>query len=123
VAVEPGDAYLFDPDGTNQPHLWVILALYADSFAVAAHLTSLTPRTQKDLCTCVIRPDDADAYREYVRVPSYILYSQVRDFEVEKLDQLSRHGRVPPALLARIRNGLHASKHTRRRFKGIVPLG
>jgi hypothetical protein len=78
VSIQPGDAYLFDPDGTNQNHLWVVLALYADGFAVAVHLTTLTPRTQREHRVCIIGPDDPDTYRAFVRTESYVLYSHAR---------------------------------------------
>ena len=123
MPIEPGDAFLFDPDGTNQSHLWVVVAKYDEGgeFAVAVHITTLTPRTQRPHLACVIRSADPDCYRAFIRVDSYVLYSNIRDFDIVRLAELSAHGRVSPELLTRIRKGLHASQLTRRRFKSIVP--
>jgi hypothetical protein len=88
---------------------------------VAVHLTTLTPRTQREHRVCIIGPDDPDTYRAFIRTESYVLYSHARDFEVARLMTMPKHGSVSPELLTRIRRGLHASRLTKRRFKGIVP--
>ena len=125
MSVEVGDTFLFDPDGRNQKHLWVVLATYVpdfqyEEFAIIVHLTTVTPRTTADQKVCVLEAYDEDRHR-FVRTSTYVHYGDVRQVECSKLVAQNGHEQATESLVSRMRKGLHASKYTKRGFKKIVP--
>ena len=125
-SVSPGDCFYFDPTGGRNFHLWIVLAVYTpelsdEDFAVIVSITSMTGRADT---TCVLRPDDSDAY-EFVRHESYVYYEDCWEIEAAKLldPAVQRRAPVPLALWTRVRNGLHRSPRLPRRIKDRVPRG
>lgn len=123
--VDIGDTFLFDPEGRNQPHLWVVVHKYTPEFetkefAVIVHITSVTNRTDPLLKVCVLSPTDDDRH-PYVAVPSYVHYQSLAAVECDKLIGQRPHDQVCAALLGRIRRGLHRSSLTKKSFKKLVP--
>jgi hypothetical protein len=125
VSVLPGDTYVFDPNGTNQNHLWVVLATYVPDFelelwAIVGHITTLTPRTQLEHRICVLTAEDEDSH-PFVHHPSYVLYSALRAIECSRLPADKAHDPVCSELLVRICRGAHTSKLTKRGLKLLIP--
>jgi hypothetical protein len=125
LLVQAGDTYLFDPNGLNQNHLWVVLATYVpelelEQWALMAYVTSLTARTQRHHRVCIVTPQDEDAHH-FIHHASYILYSDLREFECAKLPPAHASDPVCEELLVRICRGAHTSKLTKRRLKNLVP--
>lgn len=103
-------------------HLWVVLHVYVpdlefDEWAVIALVTSTTARTTQDLLTCQVGNGD----HPYLVHGSYVLYQATAQYELAKLPEGCRHQPCSAALLERIQRGAHASRHTQRGMKKLVP--
>jgi hypothetical protein len=127
-ALKAGAAFLIDPAGGSNDHLWIVLTIYKPDhsyewYALIANVTSASNRFVDK--TCLLRTDDADRH-EYVRHESYVYYAEMKEIEVERLAKLGAaraHEPVCDALLARIRDGVHRSPRTPRGHRALVPRG
>lgn len=124
MPINPGDTFFFDPDGTNQKHLWIVVHVYTpdlcEEVALIVCITSLSPRTTQEHRTCLLAPGDTDRHH-FVHQHSYVLYSKIIETESVSLEKQPANTPVCAALLSRIRRGLHASPLTKRRFKTLIP--
>jgi hypothetical protein len=126
ASIDAGDTFFIDLGSrAGVQHLWVVLAVYDTdaSYEQMAALVSVTTMTARADRTCILRPDDGDRH-DFVTHESYVFYGGIIEVEVRELLALpadKRRARVCPALLRRMRAGLHRSPHTRRGFKPKVP--
>ena len=122
--VSRGDTFYFDPEGGSNVHLWVVLSVFRPDYSHTDHavIVSVTSMKTDADRTCILRPNDRDAH-DFVCHESYADYGRCRDTEVYELEKRTDRKRRPvsPALLDRLRNGLHESPRTRRGMKANVP--
>lgn len=127
MGIEPGETFIIDPNGAGNNHLWVVLHVYATEldgllYAVIANVTSTGSGRWVDRA-CILSPNDEDSH-PFVKHESYILYGAMMEIEASALASLPANCRREPVsagLLSRIRQGAHTSKHTKKRFKKLVP--
>lgn len=123
--MKPGDAFVIDPDGGTNLHLWIVLSVFTPDletapWAVIVNVTSMSAHADT---TCVLAPDDSDAH-PFIDRKSFVAFARMREVAVRDLETLVRGNLRPPAcpaFLARLRGGVHRSPHTRRGFKSKVP--
>jgi hypothetical protein len=125
VPVEPGDTFVFDPDGTNQQHLWVVVATYMPEFetvyfAIIAFVSTVNGRTIEADRACILRKFDDDAH-PYIHNDSYVVFGRMKVVECEKLPKASVHEPVCLELLQRIQRAAHSSKMTKKGMKEYIP--
>lgn len=123
ATIQPGDAFHFDPDGRNQPHLWVVLHVYRlelddTEWALIVHITTVNQGTREDQKACLMRVSDVDRY-PFVHHDSCAHYGGILEVEIANLRKHPARQAVSPSLLARLRDGLHRSLHTKKRFKKL----
>ena len=127
MAVSAGDTFLGHAGQLQiqTAHLWIVVhvdnsGLDTSAIAVMVNVTSWTGHGDG---ACILNPGD----HSFINQRSYIYYRQALEVSVTDIEQLvmkqQMQKRVPVSqeLLARVRQGLHASKFTPRRLKGIVP--
>lgn len=126
MTVRPGDTFLFDPEATNKPHLWIVLAVHwpeldTSEWAIIASITSLAPTARGVDRTCILGPSNADGH-PFIQVDSYVFYRKMMNVEVSRLlqDGQARHVPVSERVLRMVFDGALRSPHTRRGLKGIL---
>lgn len=122
--VKPGDTFILDPEGGTNSHIWVVLAVdrpdMCEDWAIIVSITSVKPETRKfaDL-TCVVDVGD----HPFLTHESYVYYGDIQEVEVRRLLGGLGARRQPCSadFLKRLREGVHASPRTKKRFKSRVP--
>ncbi len=130
MPIRAGDTFVGHPAqplGTAiSAHLWIVVHVYTPEldtteFAVLVNVTSWLPSGDQ---SCVVVPGD----HAFIAHQSYVYYQRAMEVAVTDLmpllqqQKLYPHGPASASLLTRVRRGLHASKFTPKRLKGIVPV-
>lgn len=122
MSVHPGDAFLGDPRqlAAQTRHLWIVVHVHEsglDTCALAV-LVSATSWIPGGDTSCALDVGD----HPFIAYRSFVYYQMAVEIPVTDVEQnMQRYAAVSPAVLTRLRQGLHASRFTPRGLKRKVP--
>lgn len=122
MSTKPGDAFVIDPDGGSNAHLWIVLGVYQpdmvyEDWGLIVSITTLAKAKFVD-SACVLNVGD----HPFISHESFAYYQRLREVELTTLAKFATAARqrCSADLLKRLIQGLHQSKHSKRGHKARV---